>query len=282
MTKILILGASGFLGTKLYSVLKEKYEIIGTYNSHKREGLEKLDTTDKTAVNGFFLKHKPDITINTVVLNNIEACEKNKEIAEKVNSLSAGNVAEACKLAKSRLIYISTIYVFSGEKGDYSEKDIPSPVNMYGEIHLKAEQEALNLPNSIIIRSDFIYGYNGKGQSNSFFSDIIKGKNISLNNEQERQPLFIDDAADAIQIMIEKNLSGIFHLAGPDKINKYQLGIRMENLIRKESCITPVTREQQNAPRPKNTTINTEKARKQGVRFHTLKEALDMIRKQLV
>ncbi len=279
MNKILIIGASGFLGSKLFSKLKNKHKVVGTYNKHKVRGLLKLDTTNKNALKRFFQKHDPDIVINTVGLNNIRVCENNKKLAKKINYTSAKNISQLCKNRK--LIYISTIYVFSGKKRNYSEKHIPHPVNYYGKTHLMAEKESLKIKNSIVIRSDLLYGYNGKNRNNSFLSNIIKGKKINLNNEQIKHPLFIDDAAYAIQLMIKKDLSGIFHLAGPDKTNKYQIGIRFEKLIRKKSVITPITQSQQKVPRPKNTTINTKKARKHGIKFHSLDSAFRIIKKSL-
>ena len=278
MQKILITGASGFLGTKLKSVLGSSYEVIGTYQNRSKSDLHQLDITNSTAVSAFVELHNPDIIIHAAALADPDYCEKNKELAERINVIGTKNVVNACKSRK--LIFISTNYVFDGERGNYVESDPCNPINVYGATKYRAEQEIKHLDESLILRLPMLYGYNGQGLPNGFFSKIIKGQPLNLDNVTLRQPLLADDVGAAINILIMESFSGVFHLAGPNRLPKYELGLALERAIRQESLLTPCTLEEPIVKRPENASLETSKARRIGIYFHSIKESVEIIRKQ--
>ena len=162
--KIVIFGAGGFLGTKLMKILSKDYEVIGT-DINGKEGMTKLDATNKQEIKVFLLNHKPDVVIDTIALTSSVACEKNQELAKKLNYETAKNIAEVCKLISAKMIFISSSYIFNGEKGDYKETDKANSLLEYSKTKIIAEEEVLKLDNSIVLRVDIMYGYNGKTKS---------------------------------------------------------------------------------------------------------------------
>ena len=279
MEKMLIIGASGFLGTKLLNIFEGIYEVTGTYVNNFKPRLHYLDIRKENSVNDFLFKEKPDVLVHTAALSDPDDCELDKENAEAINHFGTKNLVDACKKTGTKMVYISTVYVFDGITGNYSEQNTCNPVNWYGQTKLNAEREVMTLDHFIILRFDILYGFNGITENNGFFSKVIKGEGIEVNNDQLRQPLLVDDIGYALQVLIDNNHSGIFHLAGPDYMTKYQLGIALEKMVRSKSELIPIPEKQQVARRPKDVSINTEKALGAGIRFHSLMEGLISIRK---
>lgn len=277
MRKVLITGASGFLGTKLYDLYASKADVVGTYLGHNREGLVFLDVTNASQTHDFITNLRPDIVINTVAFSDPDICEQKKEDAERINYLGTKNVVEACRDIGARLDYISTVYVFDGEKGHYLEEDTPHPINWYGETKLRAEREVMTLPRWGIYRFDKLYGYNGPDKPNDLLSKIMAGKPFEVNSDQVRQPLFVDDVGRAIQLVQKQGLNGVLHLAGPDNISKYELTLRLAKLLGKESLVVPIPEKQQIARRPKDASIVTTKAESLGITFTSLEKAIPLI-----
>lgn len=277
MNKVLITGASGFLGTKLYDLYVSKADVVGTYLDHSREGLVPLDVTNASDVHDFITNLHPDIVIHTVALSDPDICEQKKDDAERINYIGTKNVVEACRDVGARLDYVSTVYVFDGEKGHYSEDDAPHPINWYGETKLRAEKEVMTLPHWGIYRFDKLYGYNGLNKPNDLLSKIIAGKPFEVNSDQIRQPLLVDDVGKAMQTMQDLEISGILHLAGPDNISKYELTLRLAQLLGKESLVVPIPEKQQIARRPKDASIVTTKAESLGITFTSLERAIPLI-----
>jgi dTDP-4-dehydrorhamnose reductase len=120
---LLILGASGLTGFKVMLIAKKKYEIYGTYNMRfsSDNSLRRLDITKHDDVKSLFREIRPDIVVNTAALHNVDYCETHKEDAFNVNANAVGMIADLCNHLGSRLIHISTDFVFDGRKGYYSE-----------------------------------------------------------------------------------------------------------------------------------------------------------------
>ncbi len=281
MTTIAIIGASGFLGTKLMRQFQEKgYTVFGTYNDHQREGLFPVDISDPDAVSSFLRLVGPKITIHAAAIADPDICEQNSDMAEAINIGGTQNVVAACRRYKSKLVYVSTNGIFDGVRGDYTEEDPPHPVNVYGKTKVAAEQYVLKVPTSLILRFDILYGYNGPHAPNGFFGSVINAKDYPVMHNQQRQPLLADDVGTAIHRFLEHQASGIYHLAGLTAVSKYDLGVALEQIVRpnQDSQLCPIEQEKKIAPRPKNTTLDTSKAYAAGVRFHSLEEGLAIVR----
>jgi dTDP-4-dehydrorhamnose reductase len=107
-----------------------------------------------------FSKLKPDITIHTAAETNVDKCETQKELSWKINVEGTRNIAEACKKLGAKLVYVSTEYVFDGEKGSYVEEDKPNLINHYGTTKLEGENQIVSrCKDYAILRTSVIYGW---------------------------------------------------------------------------------------------------------------------------
>ena len=183
---------------------------------------------------------------------------------------------------KAKVIFISSSYVFDGKKGDYSETDPLNPENVYGIEKIKAEKKVLE-SGGLVLRVDIMYGYNSKNNPNGVFDKILSNKEIEERNPtQLRTPLFIDDVAQIIIKLIENNQSGIFNVAGPDKITIYDFQKQLEEIARKnkDSKIKIINDPNALIKPPMNTTLNTKKINSLRIYTTPLKQGLKKLKEQ--
>jgi dTDP-4-dehydrorhamnose reductase len=279
--KIAIIGASGFLGTKLMNALSKKYEIVGA-SIDVSGNLVQLDAMDRVAVESFLKKENPAVVIDTVALTSSLACEQNPSLCKKLNFQTAKNIAYACRKVNAKMIFISSSYVFDGIKGDYSEKDKPNPLNEYGKFKVLAEKEVLKIKDSIVLRTTIMYGYNGKDKGNGVFGKMLSGETIRLGDPfQLRNPIFVEDVVSIILSLLEKKQNGLFHMAGSNKMTMFDFLKRLEGVIRKDSRIVIENSSKPLVNHPKNDTLNTKKLDSFGIKVHTFEQGLDILKKQI-
>lgn len=281
--KILVIGASGFVGQKLLSNLRScGNELVGTYFHNKCHCLSKLDITNIKAVKELFDIEKPDFVIHAAGIGRPNQFKSDPTMGDAVNVEGTRNVANVCNSRGVSLAYISSAFVFDGAKQTpYLETDPTPPINLYGHSKLKAENIVRKIPNSIILRTDMMYGYNGKGLNNGFFDVIAKVQSrLNLNAEDIRQPLFVDDLAAAIMILLENKSYGIFHLAGKEHLTQFELGLKIEKIIRSNSRISPVAKYDE-VSRPKKILMDTTKAKRAGIKFTQVDQAISIMRRQI-
>ena len=281
--KIIIIGASGFVGQSLFSGLRLfGNNIVGTYLHNNVLGLKKLDITDSKAVNAFIEKETPEMVINVAGIGRPFQFQSNPDLGREINVEGTMNVASACKTSRIPLIYISSTFVFDGAKQTpYIETDITSPINLYGHSKVEAENIVRGIHNSIILRTDMMYGYNGNNLNNGFFDVIYWAKNsLVLNSKYLRQPLWADDLVTAIIKLCKNKDYGIFHLAGDEHITQYDLGKKIEKIIRAKSIIS-LAMETDNIDRPSRIFLDTAKAKKIGIKFTSVDEALSKMVEKL-
>src|SRR5919109_3898811 len=143
--KLLVTGASGLLGGKLTAIALEKnHKVFAAYKDHKPNSGEPiyLDQTDESMVKKVCKDIVPEIIINCAAMTDVDACENDPDAALLMNATSVDYLANAAQEQNSFLVQVSTDYVFSGDKGKYSENDTPNPINHYGLSKLKGEQAA--------------------------------------------------------------------------------------------------------------------------------------------
>lgn len=280
--KILVTGASGFVGRKLFSSLRSNYEVIGTYFRNKNHNLLELDIANSDAVERLFEEEKPDFVIHAAGVGRHGEFEANPVLGDAINVGGTRNVARACINLGVTLAYVSSVFVFDGAKQTpYTEVDSPAPINLYGQSKLKAEAIVQKVPGSIILRTDMIYGYNGKRLNNGFLGVIARTQSqLGLNAEDMRQPLFADDLAKAIVTLVESRSHGLFHLAGHGHLTQFELGLKIERLLRNHSKISPTTRSN-GVSRPKRILLDTTKAEEVGIKFTSVDRAILTIKKQI-
>lgn len=218
--RILITGASGFVGTKLYNLFRQSgHEVFGTSHQNPKENLIPLNLSDMENINSVFDQTKPDIVIHAAGIARAEACIKNPELAFRVNVLGTARVARACRERNILLTYLSSSHVFPNDGKLHPESEIPvKPFGFYGELKRQAElfvRHELGI-NHIIVRTELLLGFNKEGP-NHIFGNTVNGI-LTLKADKIRQPMLIEDLASAIHTLLDKEQRGTFHLTGPDFI----------------------------------------------------------------
>lgn len=221
---ILITGASGLLGKKIYHILKRQYHVIGTKHTSTYSDFYPLNLNDPNAVQAFFELNHPSIVINCAGIADPDICEANPDLAFQANVESVEILCKICKQYNSELIHISTDYVFDGDSYiEYSIGSQRSPRNYYGYTKMEAENIISKYENSLIVRIPIIYGYNDEYDKKTFPLQIIEalsqGKDVYLDGTQQRYPVLIDEVA----LMLSRSLghTGIIHITSELAVTKF-------------------------------------------------------------
>jgi dTDP-4-dehydrorhamnose reductase len=229
MTDLMITGGSGFVGSNLalYFTKTKKTTISYFQSSIPKKLLEitdsvYLDIRDADEVFKVMQQKMPKIVIHVAGNKNVSYCEKYPEEAYQTNALGTKNIATACRKFDARMIYISTDLVFSCTDGCYQENDQPNPSLVYGKTKLQGEEFILNeLDNAAICRSGGIYG-TGSPLLHWLSSELTQGRTVQCFTDVFNTPTYTDNLAEMIEVIIENNLSGIFHTVGRERVNRFQ------------------------------------------------------------
>ena len=234
--KILVTGASGLLGLNLSLQMAEKHTIIGVDRSklvNTPFDLIKLDLLDLAALPKLLDESKPDAVIHCAANAHVDACELTPDIASTLNAVLPGQLASACAERDVRFLHISTDAVFDGTKeGIYTEDDAPNPLSVYALTKLDGEIAVLDAnPDAAVARVNF-FGWSLSGSrslSEFFVNNLRAGKNVNGFDDVYFCPMFVGDLADTLVGMLEKSLSGLYHVVGSRAITKYEFGQAIAN-----------------------------------------------------
>ncbi len=268
--KLLITGASGLYGSKLAQLaLAKGIEVYSTdiQSLSVYGNFVRLDITGKQQVDEAFNNIKPDVVVHAATLTDVDKCELNKELAWKINVEGTKNIAEASKHTGSFLIYISTDYVFSGEKGSYKETDKPDPINYYGLTKLKAEEIVQAQKEYFIARPSVIYGSTPAAGKVNFALWLIetlrKGERAKIVIDQWNTPTLNTNLAEMTLEAAERRLTGIYHLCGATRVSRMEFATMIADAFGlNKTLIDPVSSAQFTWPakRPADSSLDTAKA----------------------
>jgi dTDP-4-dehydrorhamnose reductase len=262
--RIFISGGSGLLGTKIAEIALEKgYEVYAGYCHNKPEFGEpvKLDLAKDRYLEVIY-NIKPEVIIHTAALTSVDECEANKALAYKINAEGTRRVAGIAKGLGAFFVYVSTDYVFSGDKGMYKEEDEPNPVNYYGYTKLFGEKYC-----GCIARPCVIYGAKlASGKVNFALWLIDKLRNneeVKIVTDQYITPTLNTNLAKMILEVAERKLKGVFHLAGATRVSRYGFALRIAEKFGLDKDLIILSRMAEMgwiAFRPKDSSLNTSKA----------------------
>jgi len=229
--KILVTGASGLLGLNLSLRMHNKHHIIGvdrTKLGNTPFDLIKLDLLDWDALPKLLDETEPTALIHCAANALVDACELDPNSAATLNAILPGKLAELCAPRGIKLLHISTDAVFDGTKeGIYTEADAPNPLGVYAQTKLDGENAVLDAnPEAIIARVNFFgWSLSGTRSLAEFFVNNLRAENeVKGFNDVYFCPMFVGDLADTLIGMIEKSLSGRYHVVGSRAITKYEFG----------------------------------------------------------
>ena len=284
MKKIYITGIAGLLGSNIAIELKEKYEISGvdivdieipgiTYDVY--------DVSDYTLLESQIIKANPDVLIHTVAIVDVEKCEENHQLSEKINAQLTRVLAEICNKNHIKMIYISTDAVFDGkDRKLYSESDEIAPINEYAKSKYKGEIYTAQYSDNLILRTN-IYGLNIQNKK-SFGEWVIcalkDGETINMFDDIYFSPILVNDLAAIIDQCIKENVTGLYHACATGQISKYEFGKKMKAIFGiRSGKIVKVSSEIMNfkAERPKNMGMSNLKIRqKLGIKIRTPEQSI--------
>lgn len=265
--KIFITGGSGLLGSKIAEIAVDKgYEVYSGYHSHKPEFGEavKFDLANPESISGIIHEVKPDVIIHSAALTDVDRCEKERDMAYRINAEGTGIVAGVAGELGSFLVYVSTDYVFDGERGMYREEDETNPVNHYGYTKLAGEQHCQDF---CIARTCVIYGARPASGKVNFVLWLIdrleKGEGVRIVTDQLITPTLNTNLAKMILECAERRLKGIFHLAGATRVSRFEFAKEIAKVFGlDESLIIPSRMDEINwiAKRPRDSSLDVSKA----------------------
>jgi dTDP-4-dehydrorhamnose reductase len=241
LTRILITGASGFLGHNLAGSLVSRHEVFAGYHSHfptaDHAQPEYLDITVQAEVEAVIDRTKPQIVVHSAALSQPDECERNPAHARRVIIDGSRNIARTCLKSGSRLIHISTDLVFDGEKGYYTEKDPVRGLSVYSAAKIAAENLIRRMiPSAVILRIAVLYGA-GSPSSPGFLETILRawraGSPMRFYTDQYRTPVFAPEVARAIEaIDLRPEVRGIFHMGGADRLSRHEFALMVADRVK--------------------------------------------------
>ena len=297
--RVLITGANGLLGQALVSCLSRfpEYDILATGRDSAPRflggscGYAQLDITNPTDVKYIFQDFTPDVVINCAAMTQVDVCEVERGACWRVNVEAVSLLAKWCLMFGSRLVQISSDFIFDGSAGMYHEADKPNPISFYGKSKQAAENAArgAGLDNWAIVRTVLLYGTGEKLSRSNFVLWIVetlsRKEPIHVVTDQWRTPTFVQDLASGIERIVRYEKCGIYHLSGKDFVSIYDFACLVAEIYGLDhSLILPTDASQfdQPASRPPRTGFIILKAETElGFAPHSIRDALLVLEKSL-
>lgn len=296
--KILITGGVSLIGKYIVWKIADDFDLHLTYHKSapqkdfpklSKVSFSKLDITQKLQVEKLTAKIKPHYVIHLAALSNIDYCESNPDLTEKVNIIGTKNIISACTNNSVNLIYFSSIAVFDGKKGKYRETDRINPVTVYGRTKAAGESylHQINIP-YLIIRCTTALGWpptNARENNiNYYLKELSKNKPIFLVKDRYFNPIYARRIGEAIKLLIKKDKQGIYHLAGKDQITRYQLIKKLARIFKVKPAPKLVAVNSDFFPhlvhRPKYGCLDSSKIQKLGLNLQNLDQELQLVYKE--
>ncbi len=240
-TRILITGAQGQLGSALRSVLPAETLIL--------KDLPEFDLTAPSCEEQI-VQARPHVVLHAAAYTNVDGAEREPDQARAVNVAGTAAVARAAQRVGSRLIYVSTDYVFDGAKdAPYTEEDPTNPLNMYGRSKREGEVAAAeHCENCLIVRTAWLYGHGGKNFVKTIMQLASERPALEVVADQRGCPTFADDLAHALSDLIPSRLTGICHVTNSGSSTWYEFADTIVRLVGGTSVVRPIASAQSHRP----------------------------------
>ena len=300
--KVFVTGISGQVGAKLATeAASNGFEVFGGHMSRPWLGGPKasvlFDKTDRDAVLKTISEIRPDVVIDTGALHNVDYCETHPKEAMAVNATGTLNLVHACEATGSRLVFVSTDFVFGGTNAPYDEDSTPEPLSYYAQSKLQGERYALSVTRNVVVRPSVIYSWipasgmpltSTSGKPMNFaawlVSQLSAKKSVEIVDDQIASPTLADDLARAILAIVRSRKSGLFHTAGRTPLSRYSFSVEVaRKLGLDENLIRPIASAKLNqvARRPSNSSLISDKIRREvGCSMMPLGDALNLFERQ--
>ena len=263
---ILITGAGGLLGANLAAdILRRGVEVTAAGHGclPAFEGVQavRCDLTAIDNIVSLFARSRPSCVIHCAAATSVDSCESDPKYAWRVNMEMSRHLASQAAATGARFVYISTDSVFDGNRGNYTETDQPTPINVYARTKLAGEAAVREAsPGALVVRTN-IYGWNMQPKlslAEWMLGRLESGLETPGFSDVVFCPILVNDLGDAILEMIEKGLTGLYHVAGSEACSKLDFAMEVARVFgRDPALVRPASVESARlrAPRPKNTSL---------------------------
>ncbi len=289
MKKLLITGASGFLGWHLCQEAQKQWEVYGTYHSHALKlpgiNIQPVNLTNFSDLKRLFAEIQPQAVIHTAAQSQPNYCQTHPQESQAINVTASGNIAGLCADYGIPCAFTSTDLVFDGLNPPYKETDPVCPVNTYGEQKVMAEMGMLErYPMTAVCRMPLMFGQ-ATPTATSFIQPFIAtlkaGKELNLFIDEFRTPVSGITAAQGILLALEK-INGRIHLGGKERISRYEFGQLLVKVFQLPETLLKSCRQQDvkmAAPRPADVSLDSSQAFALGYQPLSIKAELERIYK---
>lgn len=260
MTRIVLFGAQGLLGSEIFSLCAEddRFEIIplGSFN---------YDLLDPQQVIAAIDEQKPDVVVNAAAFTDVDQAEapRVRDIVFAVNTEAPRIMAEQCAIKGIRFFQFSTDFVFDGRKGDYREDDPVDPINVYGESKAAAERAILSAnPDACILRTARLYGRGGANLVTHFRLLARKHRPITaIADERGNFTWTLDIATALLDLVADKLAGGVYHLVGAEALSPLEVATEIAQRLHSRSELQPIASADlaRKAVRPLDTSLQSTK-----------------------
>jgi dTDP-4-dehydrorhamnose reductase len=234
LPRLLVTGAGGLLGANVVLQALGRCDVVAhTYGMGLLpQGFEVIesDLVEDGAVERLLREVRPDWVIHCAALAEVDRCEKDPELARRVNAELAGRAARAAAASSARFLHISTDAVFDGQRGGYTEADAPRPVNRYGESKLTGEQAVLAAhPGHLVVRTNFFTwpAPGRQGLAGWILQRLGDGLDVPGFADVSFSPILASLLAGILLDMLAARLGGLYHAAGRTCLSKYDFAVAL-------------------------------------------------------
>jgi dTDP-4-dehydrorhamnose reductase len=242
---IVVTGASGKLGAALLAHYGEPSDVSGWYvHAPSRSSLRRVDITDEHAVRDAFRELRPRLCIHCAAIADVDRCESDPAEAEDVNVRGTEILAAAADRHLTRLVLVSTDYVFDGRSLErYAESARPNPLQVYGRTKQAAELVTLARPRNLVVRVPLLYRAENEDQGwfRQTWNRLAAGEQVRADAHRVRQPALVDDVAASIVALAERGVDGIVHIAPRQVVTQYRWARLIADAVAaREDLVVPI------------------------------------------
>jgi dTDP-4-dehydrorhamnose reductase len=298
MKTILVTGSNGLLGQKITEQIihKKQFSLVATSKGANRYPVKEgytyaeMDILNPENVREVIKAYMPDAIIHTAAMTNVDTCEDQKEMAQRLNVEAVKTLVAICEEYNIQLVHLSTDFIFDGANGPYNELAAPNPLSYYGLTKLQAEEVIQHSQiRWAILRTIIVYGIvSDMSRSNIVLwakNALEKGNPINVVNDQWRMPTLAEDLADCCLLAVEKEAQGVYNASGKDMMSISELVKRVADYWHLDkSLINEISAEtlNQTAKRPVRTGFILDKTISElGYQPHSFEEGLAIVDQQL-
>ncbi len=281
--KCLVVGASGFLGSEVLSLLSKRFDAVGTGHHSRQAGLVQTDIRDRETFRRLLAEVQPDIVVHCAAHRDPDYCEEHPEDARRLNTAPVEVLATSLPVSV-RIVFISSDYVFDGDTPPYGEDAPRRPANVYGQTKAEAEDALRGRPRTAILRVPVMIGAQQPGGKAGFIERMVESVRaktpVVIDDVIVRFPTWTRDVAHAVDFLLQKEFEGVVHYSGRRGGTQYGWTVELAHILGEPAGHVTPSKEivPRKARRPQDAQLATNKIRALGLdRFTDFRDVVQSV-----